>query len=461
MVLQHDALQSQVSGRTAGREELEQRYRPLFREDFSYRQLVTYVPNKSLPIHRWFKYPQGYSPQLVERILTRFNAIPTTDIVLDPFAGCGTTMLAAKQLGYQSWGLDRLPTSVFVASVKLRDATEYDLVALKRQIEYLLTLPYHEPSITAPTDIRIVRLAYTPQTLAEIMFFREAIEQVPDRLVQDFLMFALMAVLESVSFTSKDGQFLRLVERTIPPVREVLAKQLHRMYGDLSGAYRQTGFFDTPVAPARADVYLGDARDLSLFQRRTDVVITSPPYLNRYDYTRIFGLELCLRDCRQLRDVVALRHSLLRSHIESKDAPTRDVNHPALEEVLDNLAGERLNNDRIPIMVRGYFEDMNRVIEQLYAVSNPGAYVALVVGNARFHGELIPVDLLLCELAVAAGFSVDEIIVTRYKGNSSQQMGRFGRVPVRESILFWSKSAFATTIRSFHRNRKGYLAFRA
>ncbi len=439
MILQHNALQSQVSGRTAGREELEQRYRPLFCEDFSYRQLVTYVPNKALPVHRWFKYPQGYSPQLIERILTRFKATSGHDIVLDPFAGCGTTLLASKQAGYQSWGLDRLPTSVFVSIVKLRDASEYDLASLKWKIEQLLALPYHEARIAAPADIRIVRLAYPPQTLAEIMFFREAIEQVSDLLIQDFLMFALMAVLESVSFTSKDGQFLRLIERQIPPVREVLAKQLRRMYDDLIGTYHQSSIFDVSVAPVRSDVYLGDARDLSLFQQRADVVITSPPYLNRYDYTRIFGLELCLRDCRQLRDVVALRHSLLRSHIESKDAPTHDVNHSALEEVLDNLAGEKLNNDRIPIMVRGYFEDMNKVIEQLYAVSNPGARLALVVGNARFHGELIPVDLLLCELAVAAGFGVDEIIVTRYKGNSSQQMGRFGRIPVRESILFWSK----------------------
>jgi len=51
----------------AAREELERRYHPCLREDFSYRQLVTYVPSKKLAVHRWFKYPQGYAPQLVER----------------------------------------------------------------------------------------------------------------------------------------------------------------------------------------------------------------------------------------------------------------------------------------------------------------------------------------------------------------------------------------------------------
>ena len=69
----------------------------------------------------------------------------------------------------------------------------------------------------------------------------------------------------------------------------------------------------------------------------------------------------------------------------------------------------------------------------------PGAKVALVVTNVRFEGELLPVDLVLSEIAEAAGFRVEEIIVARYKGNSSQQMGKYGRVPVRESVVVWSK----------------------
>jgi site-specific DNA-methyltransferase (cytosine-N4-specific) len=115
------------------------------------------------------------------------------------------------------------------------------------------------------------------------------------------------------------------------------------------------------------------------------------------------------------------------------------VNHPVLLEVLSNLDGKELNNPRIPIMIKGYFEDMNLVLKELYKVCQPGAKIALVVGNVRFEGELIPVDLLLSDLASDAGFQINKVIITRYKGNSSQQMGKYGRVPVRESILIWSK----------------------
>ncbi|MBN2380317.1 hypothetical protein JXM67_11010 [candidate division WOR-3 bacterium] len=90
-------------------------------------------------------------------------------------------------------------------------------------------------------------------------------------------------------------------------------------------------------------------------------------------------------------------------------------------------------------MIRGYFEDMAQTIEGISKYLKPGGHVALVVANARFEGEMVPTDLLLSELAETVGLETVEIWITRYKGNSSQQMAKYGRVPVRESILFWRK----------------------
>jgi hypothetical protein len=92
-------------------------------------------------------------------------------------------------------------------------------------------------------------------------------------------------------------------------------------------------------------------------------------------------------------------------------------------------------------MVQGYFEDMNSVIKNIAIYLKPGGKVALVVANAQFAGESIPTDLLLSELAAEHGLETEEIWITRYKGNSSQQMAIYGRRPVRESIVFWKKHA--------------------
>jgi len=433
------------SSRTDERVKLEKRFLPLMEERLGMRQLVTYVPNKTVPIHRWFSYKEGFSAALVDAFLREFGAQPGQSRVFDPFVGCGTTVIAAKQAGYGAWGIDILPVAIFVARVKLRSAEDYDLLQLKAGIDRLLETPYHEPSILAPQDVRIIPLAFSEEVLNEILFFKEEILKEEDESVREFLLLGLLSILEKASYTSKDGQFLRLKpEKNIPPVRATLAKQLRLMYRDLTTVGYQMRLFEKPVkytVPSqRTYVRLADARDFtSTIDDYADVIVTSPPYLNRYDYSRIYSLELCLAFVESFDGLKAIRHSLLRSHIESRPAPTDEVNHPALLEVLSNLAGKKLNNPRIPVMIKGYFEDMNLVLHELYKVCRPGAKIALVVGNVRFEGELIPVDLLLSELASDVGFGIDKVIITRYKGNSSQQMGRYGRVPVRESVVLWSK----------------------
>lgn len=220
-----------------------------------------------------------------------------------------------------------------------------------------------------------------------------------------------------------------------------LAARYAEMRGDLQ---REVSLFGTAAASYPAQVMPGDARELPFGPEcngTVDAVITSPPYLNRYDYSRTYSLELLLLFAEDFAALRQVRHSLLRSHIESRPAVTDDVHLPALNEILANLAPKRLNNPRIPVMVKGYFEDMNRVIGEMHRLLKPGGRVALVVANARFEGELTPVDLLLSELAERSGFVTEQIWATRYKGNSSQQMGRYGRVPVRESIVFWRKCA--------------------
>ncbi len=90
-------------------------------------------------------------------------------------------------------------------------------------------------------------------------------------------------------------------------------------------------------------------------------------------------------------------------------------------------------------MITAYFVDMQQVLCNLSRVCADGAVIYMVVDNVRFEGEMLPVDLILCDMAEAYGLRTETIWVARYKGNSSQQMGRYGRVPVRESIVVWRK----------------------
>jgi len=91
-------------------------------------------------------------------------------------------------------------------------------------------------------------------------------------------------------------------------------------------------------------------------------------------------------------------------------------------------------------MIVGYFEDMQLVMQNIARNLRPGGVAALVVGNTRFSGVMIPVDKILTAMGPETGLTPEQIIVTRYRGNSAQQMGAFGREPARESVVIFRKS---------------------
>ncbi len=416
------------------RTQLEKKYNDRLQLRLDFRRLVTYVPNKKLPVYNWFKFKEGFSRELVFRLLNEL-AVEPGEIVLDPFAGCGTSLLACKEFNYPAVGMDILPIAAYVASTKLLDWEDLDL--LIAAVDRLMSSQKRKPSTSFP-EVKIVNLAFPKEVQQDILFYKEEVLKF-DPPVRDFLMLGLLSILEQVSFTSKDGQFLRLVERRIPPVKDALRRQLTLMISDLG--YQQQALFKS--GKTKVEVFKGDARELCLPERywgKVAAVITSPPYLNRYDYSRTYSLELCVLSVETFRDLRNIRHSLLRSHIESREHQGKRITLPALDEILLALSHKPLNNERIPVMVKGYFEDMNLVIKNLAMYLKPGGSVALVVANAQFEGESVPTDLMLSELAETHGFDTDKIWITRYKGNSSQQMAKFGRRPVRETIVFWRKT---------------------
>jgi len=195
-----------------------------------------------------------------------------------------------------------------------------------------------------------------------------------------------------------------------------------------------------------------------------DFIVTSPPYCNRYDYTRTYALELVYLglDSRQIRD---LRQTMLSCTVENKEKTDqlqamyhsleRDKdfetvlrtynNSEAMTEVnkvLDELNCEKLlNNTNVPRMVKNYFFEMCFIVFELGRITRSGGYCVMVNDNVRYGGEEVPVDLILSEFAEQFGWRIKKILaLPRGKGNSSQQMGNYGRTEIRKSVYLWQKA---------------------
>lgn len=170
------------------------------------------------------------------------------------------------------------------------------------------------------------------------------------------------------------------------------------------------------------------------------MVITSPPYLNRNNYIAQQKAEMAILGMvKSYEQYRALVRSTVRSHVDAQFGLQPESRFPEVARIVDAIALSPNNNPHIPHMVAGYFEDLDKVVGELARVMSPVGLCAFVVGNTRWGGVVVPVDHLLMLIGEQHGFVPDRILVTRLKGNSPQQMRRYGRIPVRESVVVFRK----------------------
>jgi len=260
-----------------GANQLEKKLSPRF----EYADLVTFKENKKVPIYNWFYYKEGFSGSFVKNALQELH-IPKGSTVLDPFCGAGNTLLAAKQSGYNSVGFDILPLGVFVSRVKLEE--DYNLNNLEKEIRRISSLKFGEPK-TKLVDIKFIdmRRAFSRYARNDVPFFREKIMEIEDEKIRNFMLLGLISIVGEASNVKKDGGVLRIVHKQhLPPVRYLLKNRLKRMFKDLKKIEKHPG--------TSSRVFQGDARSLDLEDESVDVCITSPPFLNFGDYTKLFAL---------------------------------------------------------------------------------------------------------------------------------------------------------------------------
>lgn len=378
---------------------------------------LTPRPSREAPIHRWFVFPHSYAPELVDWLLASMM-LPPRSVVLDPFCGAGTTLVAAQRSGFESIGVDLLPLATLVSRAKtcrptrraLRDAARRSIAAARRA---------HPAAPPGP----VLDRAFTPAVYGRLAAaFHAAGRGTAGECVQ----VAILSISRRFSRLVADGGWLRQAQRELPPTRvpEELARATDVMIGDLNAE-----------AASPSTVIQDDARKLPLPDASVHGVITSPPYPNRHDYTRVFAVELELGF--QLGDrVKALRYKSMRSHPEARAAGSEACfDEPRSLSAQIAEVAERHPDPRICRMLRGYFGDLHDVLGELHRVLVRHGQAALVVGNAQYCGVSIPVDDHLAEIATMVGFAVDDVRAVRIRGNSAQQMAAHGRRPSRESVV--------------------------
>ena len=428
------------------------------------RKLVSYQGNKKTAGLRWLKYKEGYSAALVRGLLEQTPARN----VLDPFSGAGTTALTAGGMGIPGTGIEIMPVGNLAARAIAAAASDLDPDQLskvsKEMVEAISKEGYNEQFMFP--HVQITDRAFPEDTEEDLAKAREFVAGIEDTSLWLILTLACVSVLEEVSYTRKDGQFLRwdpqsgrnvsrkLHKSSIPTLEEALYRRLTDIAIDIPSLKRMYGGAAPEFIQGSS---LTELRHLP--PESFDAVVTSPPYANRYDYTRTYALELAYLDYDENR-FKELRQALLSATVENRSKRnsladeydgdrlfTRAMemadSQAALQEAVNALKAnaKHLSNRNVINLVENYFTEMALIVSELGRLVMPGGRVFMVNDNVRYHGEEIPVDLILSDFAEQCGFQCESIWTLKQgKGNSSQQMGRFGRQEIRKCIYHWRKT---------------------
>jgi SAM-dependent methyltransferase len=401
--------------------------------------------NKSLPLHRWVPWIAGFSAPFVDQVLDSYlgqAAKSDRPLVLDPFAGVGTTLLQAALRGFDYAGFDLNPYAVLAARVKLRAARmnpaalERYIAGLRRAAARWRTAPAR--SALAPVHFRSRVPFFSPTVERQVLHALRFIRSLPNRDIADLFRVAFGAVMVSFSnytyepsLGSRPGAGKPLIADA--DVAETLLAKLHQMHADVlwlrekSAGARALGHGEVH----HEDFLTGHTR---LPAGSVDLVVTSPPYLNNYHYVRntrpqLYWLSL-VHGAAQQRELEARNFGKFWQTVRGAAPLSLTFRHAGLRRFLSKLRGVRSSAG--PYGGPGwanyavaYFNDCDRFLGALSRLLRADGVAVIVIGNSIIQGLEIRTEQILGDLARQHGLAVEGIHCIRDKrvGASITQSG--------------------------------------
>ena len=369
-----------------------------------WQKLVTYVPNKKLPVYNWFYYKEGFSRDIVMYFLKKWKV----KNLLDPFCGVGTTLVACKEMGIDAFGFDVLPICILASRVKTYD---YNINQLKDAVSMIKKSRFEMPDKTHVS--KYVKRFFNPHILNDVLFFRDFLKKHFSGKIYDFLLLGLISSAIRCSYIYKDGAVLKVVKHPVPPFRKYYLRLLNRMINDL----KKIRFKPCKIFVENVDTRFIPDDVKNNLEGNIEGVITSPPYLNKIEYSKIYKIEEML------------------FFSDTKTRPIRSFigeDYKDVEPIFPDMD--------LPTEANAYLRDIKTVLENLYSLCKKNSHLAVIIGTAWFGDVKSPeksihveCDVLLSRIAELLGFETEKIYIVAERFFTINRTLKIGKA--RESIV--------------------------
>lgn len=367
--------------------------------------------------HGYHRYPAKFIPQIVRRLILENSC--KGDLILDPFGGCGTTLIEAKILGRKSIGLDINPVAKLITAVKI-SALKPEMLkkSWERFPDYYKQTEHKTRKIIHSEE---VGYWFEREMVEDLDILFQSIHKVNNLYIRRFYLCAFSNILKNTS-----RWLMKSIKPQVDPSKskvdllDVFNRQVKQMIVKNNEYYEL--LLKSRNLSVYSKMYLSDStKKLPITENSVDLIITSPPYVISYEYADLHQLTLYwLGDYGHIYPRWK-GYSNNFKYLKRKFVGTKNKSILLQKKLLSPTAiniVSQLEGSKYARSVKGYFLDMSSAFKQMFRVLDFKRKAAIILGNTTLTGVKINNAEVASELMSNLGFRVTDVIKREITGKA-------------------------------------------
>ena len=354
--------------------------------------------------HNFHTYPAKFIPQIPRSTILQLTK--EGDTILDPFCGCGTTLVEAKLLNRNAIGVDLNPIAVLVSKAKTNKLIKEDInliSSLLNEIKKDISNYYNNKNVRINYEIPEFNNRdhwFQKNVLHELGIIKAYILKIEKPELRDFLFTAMSSIIVTVSNQESDTRFAA-INKQIKPFRTFF--EFKKKLDDMNVRILQ---FSEKAHDTDIKVFEGDTRNMFFLKDNSvDHIVTSPPYANTYDYYLYHKFRMYWLDYN-------------------------------VKKVQDNEIGSRNRHSSKKEDIDTFEKELYLCLKEMSRVLKTNKYAVMVIGDSVIRGKLISANKLIKKLVLKTNFEFIREISYNLKQNSRMFNPKFTNGDKLEHIIF-------------------------
>jgi len=389
---------------------------------------ITETSSNSLT-HGIFKYPCRYIPDIPRWAIKKYLSNQERENVLDPFAGSGTTLVESNFIGFDSYAVEFDPFSRLLIQVKTTKLEKFELKKINEHKDTILqNLKQNEDCFEEYIpNLSNLDHWFPKKTIQDLSYIKYHInENIDSKKIRNVFSVALGSIVKPVSkadSASPKPYVSKNINKEPEKVYVALKKKINEIESKLN-------YYSKNTKGEGADIISNDIKKIKTLENKIDLAVTSPPYINAFDYVRCLKLENLWLDFlkeNELNEKKKEQMGTEKIYKEEYSKKPKSTDIPNADKIIENIYQQDKKRGHV---VYRFFTEMREVLRKLFDNINPGGHFIIVIGKNTIRDNIVDTPQYLRKIAEQEGFNCKKvfsyIIKNRYL--NIPRSGRGGKI---------------------------------